>query len=166
MTHLEMVAHHEAAHSVLAVVYRRGLCGGIDLHAPTSVPGATGQTNVNLYVPDPTATDEEQRLNLARNLAIICAGAASDAKTGGLAPRAALVAQVGDHRAALAHAALHPVVSGSVQIDFAVNFALDLAVVELAKPVVWLAVEDVAAACLANAGTLDQATVESMTAHL
>ena len=68
MNHRELVAHHEAAHAVLAIRAGIGLSGGIDLDAPTSVDGAFGQAAVSLLVLDDSLPVDEQRLDLARNL--------------------------------------------------------------------------------------------------
>lgn len=60
----EKLAHHEAAHAVVALLLDAGLSEiGIDLDAPTSLPGATGTAGVKFLRHDPSASVEEQKKN-------------------------------------------------------------------------------------------------------
>lgn len=105
------VAHHEAAHAVLSLRARLGVSGGINLDAPTSVEGSFGQAAVALLVLDSSLPESEQRPDLARNVSVICAGAASDARILGIDPGDALIAQPGDRSLAIRHAADSAIVS-------------------------------------------------------
>lgn len=165
LTHREIVAHHEAAHSVIAVCCGPGVSGGIDLNAATSVAGAFGNTKVYLFAPDASQPIGVQERDALRNAAIICAGAASDAKLHAIGLNQALVAQPGDHAFVHSHLATHPCVpAGDIVSVVAVGLAT--ADFHLAKAHVWDAVESVATACLSNGGTIDAATIRAICGHL
>jgi hypothetical protein len=159
------IAHHEAAHSVMAILYGAGLSGGIDLTAPTSVPGSFGVSAVSLFEPDPSLSEAEQQLEVVRSLVIICAGAASDAKLEGLTLQQAIAGQPGDLGVAQEHAKLHPIVSDG-EIDYVIDIALSRAAQVLDRAEVWDAVEAVASAALANDGKLDRIAIEELASHL
>jgi hypothetical protein len=157
----EQIAHHEAAHAVLAIRAGVGVSGGIDLDAPTSVDGAFGQAAVNLLVLDDSLPVNEQRLDLARNLSIICAGAASDARITGAKPLEALEAQPGDYSLALQHARSSSVVESEEEAKHVVTeVGLSHAVKEVARAEVWAAIKRIATAVIASGGQLgkDQVT--------
>lgn len=163
MNHREQVAHHEAAHAVLAICAGIGVNGGIDLDASTSVDGAFGQAAVNLLVIDNSMSVAEQRQDLARNLKIICAGAASDARIKGITPLEALQAQPGDYGVALRHARSSAVVESEEEAQYVVNeVGLSHAVEALSRAEVWAAIERVAAAVIVSGGRLDQNQVEAI----
>ncbi len=141
---------------MLAIRSGYGLSGGIDLDAPTSVSGAFGTAAVNLLILDDTLSEDAQRLDLARNLAVICAGAAADAKVSGIDPVDALRAQPGDHALALDHALRSSIVQSEEEAEYVVlNIGLGQAVRLLDQFEIWAAVERVAAAVLAASGKLD-----------
>lgn len=163
MNHREQVAHHEAAHAVLAIRAGIGVSGGIDLDAPTSVDGAFGQAAVSLLVLDDSLPVDEQRLDLARNLSIICAGAASDARIKGVTPLEALEAQPGDYGVALQHAQSCSVVENEEEAQYAVTeVGLSHAVREVARVEVWAAIERVATAVIASGGRLEKDQVTTL----
>ncbi len=163
MNDREKVAHHEAAHAVLAIRAGFGVSGGIDLDAPTSVAGAYGNAAIALLELDETLPEDEQRRDLARNLAIICAGAAADAKTGGIDPSDTLLAQPGDYNLAVRHAAESSIVGGDAEARAVVmNVALPIAVRVVDRADVWAAIERVAAAVLNAGGRLDRDKIESL----
>jgi len=163
MDYREQVAHHEAAHAVLAIRYNMGISGGIDLDAATSVDGAFGNAAVNLIVLDAELPIKEQRLDLARNLAVVCAGAASDARVKQIAPGDALDAQPGDYRFAVEAAMASSLVADPDEADYVVKeVGLSHAVAEIAKPDVWAVISRVAAAVLDAGGRLSQADIEAL----
>lgn len=160
MNHRERVAHHEAAHAVIAIFYKAGLTAhGIDLNAPTSVQGASGNAGVNIYVPDFSDPEPELRITCISNLAIICAGAAADARIEGTPLRGALASQTGDEAVARQEAARYPFCSTPAEIEGALVVALDVVWNVLAKPHVWSAVEALAAKLLAQGGKLSSRQV-------
>lgn len=163
MNHREQVAHHEAAHAVLAICAGIGVNGGIDLDAPTSVDGAFGQAAVKLLVLDSSLSVAEQRQDLARNLKIICAGAASDARIKGITPLEALQAQPGDYGVALQHARSSAVVESEEEAQYVVTeVGLPHAVDALSRVEVWAAIERVASAVIVSGGRLDQNQLEAI----
>jgi hypothetical protein len=167
MNDREKVAHHEAAHAVLSIRAGFGVSGGIDLDAPTSVGGAYGNAAVNLLELDDALPEHEQRMDLARNIAVICAGAASDAKISGIEPCKALRAQPGDLKVALEHAGGSTMVrSPKEAVHVVMRIGLLQAVRLINCPEVWLAVERVAAAVLAAGGKLDGNQVTMLGASL
>jgi hypothetical protein len=163
MNNREKVARHEAAHAVLAIRAGFGVSGGIDLDAPTSVEGAYGNAAVSLVELDGTLSEDEQRTDLVRNLAVICAGAAADAKSAGVEPADALRAQPGDYALALRHAAESSIVESHTEAaEVVMNVALPIAVCIVNRADVWAAIERVAAAVLAAGGQLDRDQIESL----
>lgn len=163
MEHREQVAHHEAAHAVVALYLGMGVCGGIDLDAVTSMEGAFGNAAVNLFVADPSLPLEDQRLDLIRNLAVICAGAASDAKVKGETLENALEAQLGDRAVAIDHARAHPIVGSDEEAEHVVmKLGLPHAGTLVGKASVWDAIVRVAEAALSAGGKLDAAEVTAL----
>lgn len=157
------VAHHEAAHAVLSLRVGLGVSGGIDLDAPTSVAGAFGQAAVALLVLDASLPEPEQRMDLARNLSVICAGAASDARILGIDAKDALVAQPGDRSVAIKHAADSAIVGSDEEAIHAVEeVGLSVASKDVSRPEVWAAIERLAAAVLEAGGQLDRDQVEQL----
>lgn len=163
MNEREQVAHHEAAHAVLAIRAGIGVSGGIDLDAPTSVDGAFGQAAVNLLMLDDSLPVEEQKLDLARNLSIICAGAASDALITGATPLEALEAQPGDYSVALQHARSSSMVESDEEAFYVVTeLGLSHAIKEVARVEVWAAIERIATAVIASGGQLEKDQVTAL----
>jgi hypothetical protein len=155
VTFREQLAHHEAAHAVLALHFGAGLASqGIDLDAPTSVQGAYGTASVNLFVPDLTEPQAEQLKVCGSSLAIVCAGAASDARVLGIPLADALAAQPGDESTARQHVALYPFGQTRGDQDNALTAGLEIAERTLQAPGVWDAVEAVAREVLIVGGKL------------
>jgi hypothetical protein len=153
----ERVAHHEAAHVVIAVLY--GIAPtmhGIDLNVPTSAPGAFGNAGVATFDYDASLPGQQQRLDLVRNLAIICAGAASDARILSRPLDEALRAQVSDHQAARGYLALSPLISSEAEADYILEIGLARAAKLLDDNENWLLVETIAKAALGNDGALSR----------
>lgn len=165
------IAHHEAAHAIAGIWYGMGISGGIDLDASTSVAGAQGNVGVNLFLPDDALPDALQRQDLMRNLAVICAGAASDARLTGRSLEEAIAAQPGDRQAARDLIRTHPLVEAEPddQVDELVGLLLERAMMMaarlLAKDEVWCVVEEVAASCLSAGGTISKADIETIAAN-
>ena len=165
----QRTAHHEAAHALTALMGGMGLSDGIDLDALTSVQGATGNVGAKLFVPDANDPTAEQLSLLMWNLAVICAGAVSDAKIEGRELRAALEAQPGDYAIARSHALTHPLVEMGVAedgleatLDVVINAALQKVAHFINRPDVWDAVSAIADACLANGGKLGVSEIEAV----
>jgi len=161
MNYREKVAHHEAAHAVIALHVGFGISEGIDLDAPSSsVDGAFG--NVGAYTADydPALPPEVQRDDLLRNLQVFCAGAASDARNSGVEPREALSKQPGDEDAAIGMLEASPLIGAKAENDHVLNLALQRVVTLLDRPEVWAKVERVARACLKAGGKLSKAEIE------
>ena len=105
------IAHHEAAHAVIALLFGIGLPDrGIDLDAENQQTGGLGNAAANLWQIDDlrSLTGEELEaaqkgeLTYARhNLMTLLAGAASDAKVLGEALPDALAEQTSDHAKAV-----------------------------------------------------------------
>lgn len=163
------IAHHEAAHIVVAIIVGAGITDhGIDLDAPTSAPGAFGRAGTNLFIPDPDLPKPEQMRALANNLAIVCAGAASDAKLTSITPAQALQMQNGDETVA------KRLIAGSDLIDetererekeenyVLYEVGLAKAVELIDKPDVWEKIQRVAIACLSSGGRLSKEQIESI----
>jgi hypothetical protein len=167
----ERVAHHEAAHVVMSY-----LCGGgptlhgIDITAPSSAPGAFGNAGVGKLIHDQNQPEEDQRKDLLRNVAIICAGAACDAQTLDQTLDMALQMQPGDLAAARAEIAQSPLLpspglSSQEELDereLVLRSGLETAQHRLARPEVWNLVEKVARACLDNGGKLSKNEIEAL----
>lgn len=171
MDYREQVAHHEAAHVVVSHIFGGGPTGhGIDLDAPTSVAGAFGNAGVATLIHDPDLPEDEQRKDLGRNVAIILAGAAADARTKGCAIDEALQAQPSDVQIARDTIALSSLIStadrdpAEVQKEREIVFQIgcQLAEQRLARPDVWALVEKIAKACLANGGKLSKQQIEDL----
>lgn len=161
MTERERIAHHEAAHAVLALYFGMTLSCGIDLDGATSVAGASGTVGVNLFVADLNVPEAEQQIDLVRNLAVFCAGAASDAKLRGEQPDYALTKQPGDRKAAIAHALNHPLVSSMEEAEYVVSMALTKASQYLEKDEIWDWIARVAAACVLSS-KMQQPAIEAL----
>lgn len=162
MKHREKVAHHEAAHAVMALHMRLGLSNhGMDIDAPTSVAGAFGQTGVMTFAPDLTQPEEDQYRDLGALLAVTLAGAASDARINGVALDDALKAQPGDLGVAKTLCAGYPFASGQGEVQ-ALEYGLQIAAKELARTEVWDAVQAVAGLCQAKGGKLTKVQIEAV----
>jgi hypothetical protein len=134
---------------------------GIDIDAPSSVEGAFGRAGVNIFRHDPTATEQEQQSLLRDNIAITCAGAASDARLTGRTLREALRRQPGDQRAAMQLLEASPLVQlrdREEVYQLLLNFTEEL----VNKPEIWNAIEQVAQACLDEGGQLSRAQIEAI----
>jgi hypothetical protein len=161
MTTRSQIAHHEAAHVVVASLYGLEVDDqGINLDAETSVAGARGNSGVKLI--DLTLSAEDDLItDLAQNMAIICAGAASDAKITGATPANALAHQPGDFSVAMEMAHTYPYLMSDANYPEAIKYGLLMAVDQLNKPDVWAVVESIAAACLESTdGRLSSADIE------
>lgn len=156
------VAHHEAAHAVLAYVWDLGLADGIDLDAATSVEGAFGNVQVYVRAIDGSLPEEVQQADLICNLSVYCAGAASDAKIKQIDPFEALRAQPGDFGEALRHARSSPLLTDEAMALAAVKVGLATAVGWLEKPYIWVRVERVANAALEVRGKLGKDEIEAL----
>ncbi|WP_162145489.1 hypothetical protein [Sinorhizobium meliloti] len=137
---------------------------GMDINVGSSVPGAFGNAGVGKLVHDYTFPEEEQRLDLLRNIAIICAGAAADARTMNRNINEALENQPGDLAVAKAELAASPLLAGaeSEEINFVLQTGLANAERLLAEPDIWDAVVKIAQACLANDGKLSKEEIEAL----
>ena len=157
------VAHHEAAHVVLALRSSAGLSEhGIDLDAPTTVEDAYGIASVNVFDHDESVDEEQQRALLINSLAIICAGAASDAKLRGSALWASLRRQQGDRNAALKLLTASPLIDATnkKEIVFVLRGTLKKTAQTLDDPAVWNEVKIVAQATLDSGGRLTRSQIE------
>ena len=162
MDHREQVAHHEAAHAVMALIVRHGLSHhGMDIDAPPSVPGATGQTGVMTFAADLTQPEADQFKDLGALLAVTLAGAAADARIKGVSLWDALQAQPGDLGVAQGFCAEYPFARGPDEA-MALQMGLEIAEKRLAWPGAWDAVCAVAASCLAAGGKLTKAEIEAV----
>lgn len=158
----EQVAHHEAAHAVVALHTRLGLSSyGMDIDAPASVPGAFGKTGVMTFAADLTQPEADQFKDLGVLLAVTLAGAASDAKINSITLHHALQCQPGDLSVAKNLCAEYPFACGD-QEAVALDHGLQLAAKALAKAEVWSAICAVAKACLANGGNLSKEQIETV----
>ena len=167
------VAHHEAAHAVIAYLHGLGLSEhGIDLDAETSVEGAYGGAGVLLIAPDPEAEAAAERLALFQNLMVVCAGAASDAKIELRELRAALSAQPGDERVALSLLAESTTIEAETteereaQTSYVLQLALGHVREKLDKPEVWNAVTSLADKVVRNGGVLSKSQIDCHLEHL
>lgn len=165
----ERVAHHEAAHAVVAVRLGASVVEqGINLDATTSMEGAYGNAAVNIFQHDSDLSMEEQQQDLMRNLIIVCAGAASDAKLKGKPLREALHEQPGDERVALkllADSSLTEKEDQSVrqkEETVLLDKALELAEKQLGNPIVWKAIQEVARASLNAGGRLAKPQIDEI----
>lgn len=156
LAELDIVAHHEAAHAVLAIELGMGVLDvGIDLER-VAVTGGIGTVGCRLFVADltdiaPSDVESEQR-KLSGQIdcsgAVLAGGAASDAKLRGEDPWTALQKQQGDlthMRDLLQRAKLTPTPEAE---DERLREQLALAVEALGDPVVWRAIEVLAGAAL------------------
>jgi hypothetical protein len=126
MDYSERVAYHEAAHAVLA--HRLGaqvLQQGIDITAPSSVEGAYGKAAVSVFAHEDTLDETEQRRAVVHSLAIICAGAASDAKILGRALPEALAQQPGDENVARNFLKSNPLIETPEELEGLLMAAAD-----------------------------------------
>lgn len=162
MDYRQRVAHHEAAHVVISAHFGGGpTLHGIDINAASSVSGAFGNAGVGLPDHDNTLPIEEQRFDLTKNIAIICAGAAADARTTNRNINDALQSQPGDLAVARAEIAKSPLV-GADEDEDVLQAGLATAETLLAKPDFWDAVVKIAEACLANDGKLSKDEIEAL----
>ena len=159
----ERIGHHESSHVVFSFRSGAGIPdAGIDLNAPASEVGARGVGGVYLFDHDTELPEVEQQKRLLWNLAIICAGPASDAKFWGCSPEEALRRQRGDTRDAHKCLDSSPLISTEDEKESVLKRALELAAQELEKPDVRDAIQKVARACLANGGRLTKAQIEEI----
>jgi hypothetical protein len=171
MTYEEQVAHHEAAHVVISFLFGGGpTLHGIDITAPSSVPGAFGNAGVGKLIHDENQPEEDQRKDLLRNVAIICAGAACDARTLNRPLEIALEKQPGDLAAAQAEIAQSPLLPSpglspkqeQLERECVLQSGLQTAQHHLARPEIWALVEKIAKACLNNGGKLSKEEIEAL----
>jgi hypothetical protein len=162
MDHREQVAHHEAAHAVVALMTRHGLSHhGMDLDAPASVPGTFGQTGVMIFAADLSQPEVDQFKDLGALLAVTLAGAASDARIKSVALMDALQAQPGDLAVAKGFCAEYPFAQGAGEA-VALKKGLEIAAGKLEQDGAWHAVCAVAKACLARGGKLSKQEIEDI----
>ena len=165
----EIIAHHEAAHAVIALEVGDGLLDvGIDLDR-VDATGGIGNVGCRLFVADmdglvPSDVESEQRRLAGRidcSGTVLAAGAASDAKLRDEDPWNALRKQKADYdkmRDLLAQAHL----DGTPELlDMRLRQQLDLAVQALNDPHIWRAVEVVADAAL-ECTRLTSSEIESL----
>ena len=165
----EVIAHHEAAHAVVAIEMGIGLLDvGIDL-ARVDATGGVGNVGCRLFVADlsdivPSELEAEQ-LRLAGQIdctgTVLAAGAASDAKLQDEDPWSALQMQQSDfrHMRELLKAAE---LDSTPEIEQdRLRSQLDLAVEVLNDPMVWRAVEAVAHEVLER-GTVTGPEIEAI----
>lgn len=155
MTEQERIAHHEAAHAVLTILAAIGVAAkGIDLAYTNASTGSSGGLFGKLFDIDlsdlksPELESEQQANEKEINLngGIVAAGAASDAKLLRLDPWVALQQQHSDlqvMRNLLRRAQLS---SNQEVEDALIRNQLSEAVSALENPIIWKAVEAVAAA--------------------
>ena len=159
MTEQERIAHHEAAHAVLTIVAGIGVAArGIDLAYTNTSTGSSGGLFGNLFdidlsdlkSPELEAEQQANKTEIDLNGAIVAAGAASDAKLLRLDPWVALQQQRSDlqmMQTLLRRARL----SSSQEVEDAlIRNQLSEAVSVLENPVIWKAVEAVAAAVVTS----------------
>ena len=162
MDHREQVAHHEAAHAVVALVTGLGLSSlGMDIDAPTSVAGTNGRTGVMTFAADLDQPVADQFKDLGALLAVTLAGAASDARIQGGSLMDALKAQPGDLAVAKGFCAKYPFAQGNGEAAALTN-GLDIAASNLDRDGSWDAVCAVAKACLAKGGKLSKEEIEDV----
>ncbi|MEJ0050185.1 MAG: hypothetical protein WDN02_03040 [Methylovirgula sp.] len=162
MDYRGQVAHHEAPHAVIALMTRLGLSqDGMDIDAPTSVPGAFGKTGVMTHGAELEQPESDQFNDLGRLLAVTLAGAVSDAKLKGLSPSDALQAQPGDLAVAKRFCTEYPFAQDEGEA-VALDRGLQIAAKRLAEPGAWDAVCAVAKACLARGGKLSKLEIEDI----
>lgn len=149
MQHREILAHHEAAHAVMGLVFDLGVTAfGIDLDAPTR-DGATGKAGVMQI----DLADSKDLNDLLVNGAICAAGAVSDAKLLGLESWEAFQQQDGDWEQAFGLFDLADWEPKEGRESVMRSFVAQAAT-QLGKDQVWAAVEAVAQETLAAGGKL------------
>ena len=159
------VAHHEAAHAVVAHSVGAGIVeGGIDIDAPSSVEGAYGRTAVNIFAHEESLTETQQKESVIHSLAIICAGAASDARLLNRPLDEALAAQSADASEAKKFLADNPLVETPEEAEFLLKEAMRYTAKILDRPEIWSAIELVAEECIKNDGKLSKAQIEGLLA--
>lgn len=162
MQYREQVAHHEAAHAVMALIVGHGLSHhGMNIDAPTSVAGAFGQTGVMTFSADLSQTADDQFEDLGCLLAVTLAGAASDARIKGVELEVALEAQPGDLQVAKGLCSQYPFAQGEGE-TVALRYGLQIAASKLEAEEAWEAVCAVARACLAANGQLSKKQIEDV----
>lgn len=160
------VAHHEAAHVVVSAAFGLEIPErGIDLDAATSVDGAFGNALVNLFVDDPSLSDEQRRKDLVTNVAVVCAGPASDARLLGRSLREALSMQPSDEAIALQLIRASPLLEGPAashaeEAELVIEAGLEAAEAKLGVAANWEAVEAVARAAVQAGGALSKDGIE------
>jgi|GEM_PF-3148175 len=165
----EIVAHHEAAHAVIALELGLGILEiGIDLER-VAVSGGIGSDGCRLFLADLTEVprhqldDEQKRLSghIDVNGTVLAAGPASDAKLLSEDPWTALHKQHSDltvMRQLLQRAKLDETEEG---VESHLRNQLGLAVEALEEAAVWATVEAVAAAVLSR-GPLSGPEIEAI----
>lgn len=163
MNYKEEVAHHEAAHVVMSHLFGGGpATNGININTASSVQGASGNAGVCLIVHDETLCLEDQHHNLIRNVAIICAGAAADARTTKVSIEEAMKAQPSDWAAAWAEINNSPLVTTSEEGAIVYDLGVQQADRALKIGSNWDLVEKIAKACVANNGMLSKSDIDDL----
>jgi hypothetical protein len=160
------VAHHEAAHAVVAYTVGAGIHAGIDLDTPSSVGGAFGCAAVNIFSPprEDEGLQEAQEILLS-NIKIVCAGAASDAKILRRDIYKALDEQPGDKSFAEELLKNSPLIGSLEEAQFVLNKGLCLVEKMLQDPQIWGAVESIAQNCIKEKGRLSKIEIEKILAN-
>ena len=152
----DIIAHHEAAHAVMAIEVGDGLLDvGINL-GRIDATGGIGNVGCRLFVADlenvtPSDLEVEQRRLAGRidcSGTVLAAGAASDAKLRGEDPWTALRKQEGDYEHMLDLLRRAKLDATPDLETERLRAQLDLAVQALQDPLVWKAVEAVARGAL------------------
>lgn len=156
------IAHHEAAHAVMAHRLGPGIHqSGINLNHQSEA-GANGGAMCNLWDDDPSVSEKKRQRSLLENLMIVCAGPACDAKMTGRSLQQALQTQVSDLANAKQLLKKSPLVNrdgqdnGENEEQYLLVAAMKAASDQLAKPEVWQAIEKVANATINSNGTLSR----------
>jgi hypothetical protein len=162
----EKVAHHEAAHVVMSVQLGASVPGqGIDIDAPSSVEGAYGNAWVNIFAQDPNPEEDEQIKILRDNLAIVCAGIASDAKLMGRSLREALSRQPSDEQLARELLGNSPLVDTKELQEYILDGVLRFVERAFEDKIIWSAVQEIARACIKEGGRLSKSQIEQIVAR-
>lgn len=156
----EQIALHEAAHAVMAHYFAGGIDEiGIDLQH-RSEDGARGGAVCRTLDDMPELDMKERQDRLLRNVMVICAGPACDAKLLANSLEQSLRDQWSDHRNVVNLLAGSQVISrengddGRAEMALVLHAGLKSAASKLAQPSIWKSVEAVSTAILGAGGKL------------
>ena len=165
----EVIAHHEAAHAVLALELGLGILDvGIDLER-VDATGGVGNVGCRLFVADLTDVSPRNLETEQRRLAgqidcsgtVLAAGAASDARLRDEDPWSALQKQESDFKHMVELLQRARLDETPELAEERLRTQLDLAVEALNDPMVWQAVEVLAQAVL-DRGPLKGSEIETL----